>query len=166
MTSQLVIYRFKTGFYGRTELSAKFLNAMDYTFIFIQNKYCSLDKIILLSTGSESVHIIFLIKCFKKLNEDNFRICLQNCHLEKVEKVEFEWLGYKFTETIISPFESKLGVILAIAQTNTLKRWRIFLGSKYYIKNFIPLLAQLSHSLKPTQKKNAKIVRTEPYAKH
>ena len=80
--------------------------------------------------------------------------------------IEFEWLGCKFTETIISPFEIKTGIILAIQPTIILKRWRSFLGWKHNISNFIPHLAQFWHSQKPAQKKNAEIVRIESYAKH
>ena len=52
--------------------------------------------------GSESDHMTYVTKCFKKLEEDNLRIDLQKCHFARVE---IEWLGYKFTQTGISSLE-------------------------------------------------------------
>ena len=49
-----------------------------------------------------------------------------------------ECLGYKFTQTGISPLESKTAAILAIPPLTTLKRLRSFLGSVHYIGKFIP----------------------------
>ena len=47
----------------------------------------------------------------KNLVEDNLRVNLQQCHFAKTE---IEWLGYKFTQTVISPLESKTAAILTI----------------------------------------------------
>ena len=118
-------YRFKTGFYGLTEMPAELQKAMDYTLIGLQNTYCFLDDIIIVSTGSETDHLAYVTKCFKKLDEDDLRINLQKCHFEKTQ---IEWLGYKFTQTGISPLESKTAAILAIPAPSTLKRLQSFLG--------------------------------------
>ena len=45
--------------------------AVDYEIVGIQNTYCFLDDNIILSTGSESDHVIYVTKCLKKLDEDN-----------------------------------------------------------------------------------------------
>ena len=76
-------YRFKTGFYGLTDMPAEFQKAMDYTLIGLQNTYCFLDDIIIVSTGTETDHLAFVTKCLKKLDEDNLRINLQKCHFAK-----------------------------------------------------------------------------------
>ena len=39
-------YRFKTGFYGLTDMPAKFLKAMDYTLIGLRSTFCFLDDIL------------------------------------------------------------------------------------------------------------------------
>ena len=142
-------YRFKTGFYGLTDMPAEFQKAMDYTPMGLQNTYCFLDDIIIVSTGTEADHLAYVFKCLKKLEEDNLRNNLQNCHFAKTEN---EWLGYKFTQTGISPLESKIAAILTIPPTTTLKRLRSFLGSVHYIGKFIPHLAQLCHPLRPISK--------------
>ena len=55
----------------------------------------------------------------KNLDEDKLRVNLQKCHFAKTE---IEWLGYKFTQTGISPLESKTAAILRIPPPTTLKR--------------------------------------------
>ena len=111
-------YRFKTGFYGLTDMPAEFQKAMDYTLIGLQNSYCFLDDIIIVSTGTEADHLAYFFKCLKKLDDDNLRINLQKCHFAKTE---IEWLGYKFKQTEISPLESKTAAILTIPPPTTLE---------------------------------------------
>ena len=147
-------YRFKNGFYGLTDMPADFQKAMDYTLRGLQNTYCFLDDIITVSTGTEADHLAYVYKCPKKLDDDNLRINLQKCHFAKSE---IEWLGYKFTQTGISPLESKTAAILTIPPPTTLKRLRSFLGSVHYIGKFIPHLAQLCHPLRPLLKKICEI---------
>ena len=91
------------------------------------------------------------------------RINLQKCHFGKTE---IEWLGYKFTQTGISPLENKTAAILAILPPSTLKRLRSFLGSVNYIGEFIPHLAQLCHPLRPLLKKSTKFIWTDEHKKH
>ena len=156
-------YRFKTGFYGLTDMPAEFQKAMDYTLVGLQNTYCFLDDIIIVSTGTEADHLALVFKCLQKLDYDNLRINLQKCHFAKSE---IEWLGYKFTQTGISPLESKTAAILTIPPPTTLKRLRSFLGSVHYIGKFIPHLAQLCHPLRPLLKKSVKFVWTDEHTKH
>ena len=75
-------YRFKTGFYGLTDIPAEFQKAIDYTLIGLQNTYCFLDDIIIVSTGTEADHLAYVHKCLKKLDDDNLRINLQKCHFD------------------------------------------------------------------------------------
>ena len=156
-------YRFKTGFYGLSDMPAEFQKAMDYTLIGLQNTYCLMDDIIIVSAGTEANHLAYVFKCLKKLDEDNLRINLQKCHFAKTE---IEWLGYKFTQTGISALESKTAAILTIPPPTTLKRLRSFLGSVHYIGKFIPQLAQLCHPLRPLLKKSVKFNWTEEHTKH
>ena len=156
-------YIFKTGFYGLTDMPADFQKAIDYSLIGLQNTYCFLDDIIIVSTGTEADHLAYVFKCLKKLNEDILRINLQKCHFAKTKS---EWLGYKITQTGISPLESKTAAILTIPPPTTLKRLRSFLGSVHYIGKFIPHLAQLRHPLRPLLKKSAMFIWTAEHTKH
>ena len=122
-----------------------------------------MDDIIIVSTGTEADHLAYVYKCLKKLDDDNLRINLKKCHLAKSE---IEWLDYNFTQTGISPLESKTAAILTIPTPTTLKRLRSFLGSVHYIGKFIPHLAQLCHPLRPLLKKSVKFIWTDEHTKH
>ena len=133
-------HRFKTGFYGPTDMPAEIQKAMDYTLLGLQHTYCFLDDIIIVSTGTETDHLAYVTVCLEKLDENNLGINLQKCHFAKTE---IDWLGYKFNQTVISPLETKTAAILAIPPPKTLKRLRSFLGSLYYIGKFIDHLEHL-----------------------
>ena len=51
-------YRFQTGFYGLTDMPNESQEAMDYTLIGLQNIYCFLDDILIVSKGSLIEHKI------------------------------------------------------------------------------------------------------------
>ena len=137
-------YRFITGFYGLTDIPAAFQKVMDYTLVGLQNTYCFLDDIIVVSRGSKEDHLKLVYKCLKKLDEDNLRINLPKCHFAKTE---IEWLGHKFSQSGIAPLESKSAAIASLSAPNNLKQLRSFLGSVHYLGKFIPNLSQLCHPL-------------------
>ena len=152
-------YRFKTGIYELTDMPADFQKAMYYTLVGVQNFYCFPDDIIIVSTGSESDHLIYVTKSLKKLDADKLRNNFQKSQFAK--KTEIERLGYKFTQLGISPLENKTAAILAKTPPSILKRSRSFLGSVHYISKFIPHLAQLCHPLRLLLKKSVKLFWTE-----
>ena len=148
-------YRFITGFYGFTDMPAAFQKVMDYTLVGLQNTYCFLDDIIVVSRGSKDDHLKLVYKCLKKLDEDNLRINLPKCHFAKTE---IEWLGHKFTQSGIAPLESKTAAIASLPAPKNLKQLRSFLGAVHYLGKFIPNLSQLCHPLCPLLKKNTKFI--------
>ena len=104
-------YRFKTGFYGLTDMPAEFQKAMDYILIGLKNTFCFLDDILIVSKGSEDDHLQLVLDCLKKLDADNLRINLPKCHFAK-QKIS--WLGYNITQSGISPLESKTSSIMSL----------------------------------------------------
>ena len=58
-------YRFKNGFYGLTDMPADFQKAMDYKLVGLQNTYCFLDEIVVVSTVTETDHLAYVTKCLK-----------------------------------------------------------------------------------------------------
>ena len=66
-------YRFQTGFYGLTNMPADFQKAMDYTLIGLQNTYCFLDDLLIVSKRSLNEHKNYVIKCLQQLDEENLR---------------------------------------------------------------------------------------------
>ena len=148
-------YRFITGFYGLTDMPTAFQKVMDYTFVGLQNTYCFLDDIIVVSRGSKEDHLKLVYKCLKKLDEDNLRINLPKYHFAKTE---IEWLGHKLSQSGIAPLELKTAAIASLLAPNNLKQLRSFLGSVHYLGKFIPNLSQLCQPLQPLLKKNTKFV--------
>ena len=150
-------YRFQTGFYGLTDMPAEFQKAMDYTLIGLENTYCFLDDILIVSKGSLNEHKNYVMKCLQRLDDENFRINLPKCHFGKLE---IDWLGYHISQLGISPLKSKTAAILALQAPKTLQKLRSFLGSVHYIGKFIPNLAQISHPLRPLLRKSSKFIWT------
>ena len=58
-------YRFQTGFYGLTDMPAEFQRAMDNILIGLQNRYCFLEDILVVSKGSLEEHKSYVMICLK-----------------------------------------------------------------------------------------------------
>ena len=156
-------YRFKTGFYGLTDMPAEFQKAMDFTLIGLKKTFCFLDDILIVSKGSEDDHFQLVLDCLKKLDADNLRINPPKCHFAKQQN---SWLGYNITQPGISPLETKTSSIMTLQPPNTLKKLRSFLGSVHYISKFIPNSAQLCHPLRPLLRKSTKYIWTDTHTLH
>ena len=151
-------YRFQTGFDGLTDMPAEFQKAMDYILIGLKNTYCFVDDILIVSKGSEAEHKKYVLKCLKRLDDENLRINFPKCHFSKLG---FDWLGYQSSQSSISPIESKTSAILSLETPETLKKLRSFLGSVHYISKFITYLAQISHPLRPLLRNSSKFIWTD-----
>ena len=114
-------YRFKTGFYGLTDMPAEFQKAMDNTKIGLSNTYCFLDDIIVFSKGTKESHLKYVYKCLQKLDADNLRINLSKCHFAKHQIYCF---GFTFSHNSVKPIESETAAIGEIKAPKTLKQLR------------------------------------------
>ena len=119
-------YRFKTGFYGLTDMPAEFQKAIDYTLIGLKNTICFLEDKLIVSKGSKEDHFNLVVSCLEKLDADNLRINLPKCHFAMQE---ISWLGNNITQSGTSPLETRTSAILSLQPPNTLKNLRSFLGS-------------------------------------
>ena len=138
-------------------MPAEFQKAMDYTLIGLKNTYCFLDDILIVSKGSPEEHKSYVMKCLKRLDDENLTINLPKCHFGKLE---IDWLGYHISQLGMSPLESKTAAILSLEATKTPRKIHSFLGLVHYIGKFIPNLAQISHPLRPLLKKSSKFIWT------
>ena len=138
-------------------MPAEFQKAMDYTLIGLENTYCFLNDILIVSKGSLNDNKNYVMKCLQRLDDENLRINLPKCHFGKLE---IDWLGYHISQEGNSPLESKIAAILALEAPKTLKKLQSFLGSVHYIGKFIPNLAQISHPLRPLLRKSSKFIWT------
>ena len=151
-------YRFKTGFYGLTDIQAEFQKAMDFSLIDLKGTYCFLDDILIVSKGLEAEYKQYVLKCLKRLVDDSLRINLPKGHFSKLE---IDWLGYHISQLGISLIASKTSTFLSLEAPKTLKKLRSFLGSVRYISKLLTNLAQISHPLGLLLGKSSKFIWTE-----
>ena len=148
-------YRFKTGFYSLTDMPAEFEKAIDCTLAGLNNTFCFLDDILIVSRGGIEQHLNFVRKCFIKLDQENLRINLAQCHFAK-DKIE--WLGHSITQTDITSLSNKTDAIEKLSSPTNLEKLRSFLGSVHHLGKLIPNLLHLCYPLRPLLKKKTKII--------
>ena len=146
-------YRFKTRFYGLTDMPAKFQKAIDCTPAGLNKTFCFLDDILIVSRGGIEQYLDLVRKCLIKLDQENLRLNLAKGHFAK-DKIE--WLGHSITQTGITPLLNKTDAIEKLSSTSNLKKLRYFMGSVHHLGKFIPNLSQLCFPLRPLLKKNTK----------
>ena len=64
-------YRFKTSFYGLTDMPAEFQKAIDCTLASLTNTFCFLEDILILSRGRIEHHLNLVRKCLIKFDQEN-----------------------------------------------------------------------------------------------
>ena len=152
--------RFKTGFYVLTDMPAEFQKSIDCTLASLNNTFCFLNDILIVSRGGIEQHLDLVRKCLIKLDQENRRISLAKCHYSKNK---IERLGHSITQTGITPLSNKTEAIEKISLPSNLKKLRSFMGAVHHLGKFIPNLLQLCYPLRPLLKKNTKFVRTEEH---
>ena len=60
-------YRYKTGFYGLTDMPDEFQKAIDCTLAGLNNTFCFLDDILIVSRGGIEKHLDFYTKMSDKV---------------------------------------------------------------------------------------------------
>ena len=121
-------YRFKTGFYGLTDMPAEFQKAIDCTFAGLDNTFCFLDDILIVSRGGIEKHLDLVRKCLIKLDQYYLRINLAKYHFAK----KMEWLGHNITQSGITPLSNKTDAIGKLSAPTNLKKLRSFMGSVHH----------------------------------
>ena len=116
-------YRFITGVCGLTVMPTEFQKVMDTELAKIPNTYVFLDDILVVTKGSKEDHYKVVKTVLTKLNKANVRL-----KWEKY-KLEIEWLGYKITQTGISPINTKIPAITEKLKPKNLKELGSNLGS-------------------------------------
>ena len=137
-------YRFKTGFYGLTDVPAVFQKTIDCTLAGLANTFLFLDDILIVSRGGIEKHLELVRKCLIKLDREYLLINLAKCHFAK-EKIE--WLGHYITQSGITPLSNKTYAIGKLSAPSNIKKLRSFMGSVHHLGKFIPNLSQLCYPL-------------------
>ena len=84
-------YQFETGFYGLTDMPAKFQKAIDLSLNNEKDTFAFLNDISIRSHGTKQQHIEKLTKVLKKLDAENMAILAEKC---KFGCKEVDWLGF------------------------------------------------------------------------
>ena len=121
--------RFKTGFYGLTDMPAEFQKAIDCILAGLDNTFCFLDDILIVSRGGIEKDLDLVRKSLIKLDQENLRINLAKCHFVK-DKIQ--WLGHYITQTGITPLSNKTDAIGKLSAPANLKKLRSFMGSVHH----------------------------------
>ena len=85
---------------------------------------CFLDDILIVSRGIEK-HLDLVQNCLIKLDQENLRINLANCHFAK-DKIE--WLRHNITQTGITPLSNNTDAIGKLSAPSSLKKTQILYG--------------------------------------
>ena len=155
-------YRFKTGFYGLTDMPAEFQKAIDCTLAGLDNTFCFFGRYINSQQRRHRKHLDLVRKCLIKLDQENLRINLAKCHFAKNK---IEWRGHNITQTGITPLSNKTDAIGKLSAPSNLKTLRSLMGSVHHLGKFIPNLSQLCYPLRPLLRKNTKIIFTDQHEK-
>ena len=102
-------YQFIHGFYGLSDMPATFQKTLDKTLENIDNKFNFLDDILIITKGSTLDHELDIYKVLSRLDKENLAIKLEKCEFAKSS---ITWLGYKITQSGISPTVKKTDSIM------------------------------------------------------
>ena len=138
-------------------MPAEFQKAIDCTLAGLNNTFCFLDNVLIVSRGGIEKHLDLVRKCLMRLDQENLRINLAKCHFAK-DKIE--WIGHSITQTGITPLSNKTEAIEKLSLPTNLKKLQSFMGSVHHLGKFIPNLPQLFYPLGPLLKKNTKFIWT------
>ena len=116
-------YCFKIGFYGLTDMPAEFQKAIDCTLAGLNNTFCFLDDILILSRGGIEKQLDLVRKCLIKLDQENLRINLAKCH---IANNKIECLGHNITQTGITPLSKKTDAIGKLSAPSNIKNSDLF----------------------------------------
>ena len=125
-------YRFKTGFYGLTDMPTEFQKAMDCT---LQGVICYLDDILIVTKGDIREHNELVETVMQRLDAEGWALKLSKCEFSVYQ---LTWLGYDINENGYSPKFSKIEAIQSLKPPRTLKQLRLFMGTLNQLQRFIP----------------------------
>ena len=98
-------YRFKTGFYGLTDMPTEFQKAMDCTLQGLEGVICYLDDILVVTKGDVQEHNNMVEKVSQRLDAEGWALELSKCDFSVNQ---LTWLGYVINEDGYSPKLSKI----------------------------------------------------------
>ena len=109
-------YRFVTGFYGLTVMPTEFQKVMDLLLARFREVFVFIDDILIVTKGTKQEHLDKVREILKVIDDAELQLKAGKCNFAKQE---IEWLGFKLTNSGISPINSKVqGVTEKLRPTN------------------------------------------------
>ena len=145
-------YKFVTGFYGLTVMPTEFQKVMDLLLARFREVFVFIDDILIVTNGTKQEHLDKVRQILKVIDDAELQLKAEKCNFAKQE---IEWLGFKLTNSGISPINSKVQGITEKLRTTNLKELRSFLGAVNQFNKFIPDLASTCFPFRSILKKDA-----------
>ena len=128
-------YRFKTEFYGLTDMHTEFQKAMDSTLNGLEGVICYFDDILVVTKGDVYNHNLIADKVMRRLDEEGW--AFKNSKW-KFSINELVWIGYEIDENGYTQKFSKIDSIKSLKPPRTLKQLRSFMATLNHLLCFIP----------------------------
>ena len=145
-------YRFVTGFYGLTVMPTEFQKVMDLLLARFIEVFVFIDDILIVTKGTKQEHLDNVREILKVIDDAELQLKAGKCNFAKQE---IEWLGFKLTNSGISPINSKVQGITEKLRPTNLKELRSFLGAVNQFNKFIPDFASTCFPFRSILKKDA-----------
>ena len=142
-------YRFVTGFYGLT-VSRQNFKVMDSLLARFREVFVFIDDVLIVTKGTKQQHLDKVREILKVIDEAELQLKARNCIFAQQE---IEWLGFKLTNSGISPINSKVQGISENIRPTKLKELRSFLGAVNQFNKFVPDLASICFQFRTILKK-------------
>ena len=104
-------YRFKTGFYGLTDMPTEFQKVMDCTLQGLEGVICYLDDILIVTKGDIREHNELFERVMQRLDAEGWALKLSKCEFSVNQ---LTWLGYDINENGYSPNFSEIEAIQSL----------------------------------------------------
>ena len=147
-------YRFVTGFYGLTVMPTEFQKVMDLLLARFREVFVFIDDILIVTKGTKQEHLDKVREILKVIDDAELRLKEGKCNFAKQE---IEWLGFKLTNSGISPFNSNVQGITEKLRPTNLKELRSFLRAVNQFNKFIPDLASTCFPFRSILKKRRSV---------
>ena len=149
------MYRFKTGFYGLTTMSAEFQRVMDSILSEYPQAHAFIDDIFVVTKGVDIEHFSTVEKNLRKLDKENMSLKLTK---RNFSQKECEWLGHKITSTGVTPLLRKTEPIEVLKPPRTLTQLISFTQNQLKQSTQIPtsigqIMSTAQTIIKPKKKK-------------
>ena len=128
-------YRFRTRFYGLTDMPNEFQKAMGCTMQGLEGVICYLYDILVFTKGDVQEHNNLVERVMQRLDAEGWALKFSKCEFSVNQ---LTCLGYVINESGYSPKFSKIDAIHSLKPPKTLKQLRSFMGTLNHLQRFIP----------------------------